>query len=120
MEKDLLSNELLRFKKYCESREDQKYACSYQTVICAIVGNNWDKIDKFLEGKEIVGKYATRSEMRFYLNNGEIWVWKERWTPNNVRGIRFYKLAIDSDVELETYLTIRNYSSIYCCSVEIL
>lgn len=110
---------LEKYRDYYNQQEGRKYPCSNQIVCCGIFTDDRNKAIKFMEDKDVIQKQERKDSITWYLNNGEKWVWKH-WNKN-CRGHRFYKIAVDQNIDAETlnYL-ILPYCSLYCCSFEIL
>lgn len=100
-------------------QEGRKYPCSNQTVVCGIFTEDRDKAIEFMKDKDIVDKRERKDEIIWCLTNGEKWIWRH-WNEY-CRGYRFYKVAVDKDVDPKIFeYLILPYTSFYCCSFEII
>lgn len=107
------------YRESFSSQEGRKYPCSNQIVVCGIFTSDRDKAINFMKDKDIKEKRERRDEITWYLNNGERWVWKN-WNES-YRGYRFYKVAVDENVNPRIFeYLILPYTSFYCCSFEII
>ena len=110
---------LERHREYYNKQEGRKYPCSNQTVVCGIFTDDRNKAVDFMEDKDIVDIRVMHDEIVWRLRNGEKWVWRH-WNEY-CRGYRFYKVAVDKDVDSELFENmILVCTSFYCCSFEII
>ena len=110
---------LEHYKEYFNKQKGRKYPCSNQIVRCAIVTNDRDKAVDFMSDKEVIKKLERKDYAAWLLDNGEQWMWR-RWNEK-CRGYRFYKVAIDKNINDEIFnLLILPYCALYCCSMEII
>jgi hypothetical protein len=105
--------------EYYNKQEGRKYPCSNQTVICGIITDDRDKALNFMKDKEFIRKHELLDQIVWVLPNGEIWKWRN-WNET-IRGYRFYKVAVDENVNDELFeFLILPLCSLYCCSMEII
>ena len=110
---------LQQIAEYYNKQEGSKYPCSIQIVCCGIVTNDREKAINFMKDKDVIEKRETSNSIKWFLNNGEIWVWRN-WN-DLIRGDRLYKVAIDrwTDENMLNMIILPKCSS-YCCSMEII
>ena len=97
----------------------RKYPCSNQIVLCGIITNNRDKALDFMKDKEFVEKRERYNQIDWVLTNGERWQWR-KWNER-CRGYRFYKVAIDENINDEIFeFLVKSCCGSYCCSMEII
>lgn len=113
MDREILEN----YVKYFNKQKGQKYPCSNQIVVCAVITKNKDKALSIMEDKGAIIKRHSRNHVEWELNN-ERWIWKN-WNMN-IRGYRFYKMLVDEDIDDDLFEYARVYSGLYCCSIEII
>ena len=106
-----LKEELLEYNNHI----GQPYPCSNQVVCRAIIYSSLDKLENFIQSKN---GYRTSRLLNTYNINGE--TWKAIRVPNNARGLRFYQVYIEEDIEDKyIYNTILPYMTMYCNFVEL-
>lgn len=107
------------WSEYYNKQEGRKYPYSNQIVICGIITDDRNKALNFMKDKEFIIKQELSHQITWVLPNGEVWKWRN-WN-DTMRGYRFYKIAIDENVndELFKFLVLPLCSS-YCCSMEII
>ena len=115
--------ELKQFVEHYNNQEGCKYPCSNQIVRCGVITDNREKaidyMKDYIKDKNIVKKYERRDGIEWFLDNGEIWIWRI-WNES-CRGYRLYKLAIDRYTDKEVFETlVAPKCAHYCCSVEII
>lgn len=109
---------------YCEyfnQQEGRKEPCSNQTVVCLIATKNQEKAEKFIlnSGIEVIEKRICQRSISWYLANGERWDW--RLLGDGTRGYRYYKVAVDEDIDMEIFrLFLLPCCSSYCCHMEVI
>lgn len=110
---------LQQIAEYYNKQEGSKYPCSNQIVCCGIVTNDREKAINFMKDKDVIEKRETSNSIKWFLNNGEIWVWRN-WN-DLIRGDRLYKVAIDrwTDENMLNMIILPKCSS-YCYSMEII
>ena len=107
------------WSEYYNNQEGRKYPCSNQTVICGIITNDRNRALNFMKDKEFIRKQERFDQIVWTLPNGEIWKWRN-WNET-IRGYRFYKVAVDENVNDELFeFLILPLCSLYCCSMEII
>ena len=110
---------LERHREYYNKQEGRKYPCSNQIVRCGVFTSDRDKAIEFMENKDVADKRERKDSITWFLDNGEQWVWTN-WNENH-RGYRFYKVAIDRDIDRNIYeCIVMPYTGLYCCSFEII
>ena len=113
-----MNKEILKhYVEYFSSQKGQKYPCSNQIVVCAIITKNKDKAFSVMEKKGAIIKRHSPDYIEWELNN-ERWLWTN-WNMN-CRGYRFYKIIVDEDIDEDLFEYTRIYSGFYCCSMEII
>lgn len=113
---------LEKCRDYYSSQEGRKYPCSNQTVICGIFTSDRNKAINFMKDKNFVkAKKEIENAIIWYLSNNEQWVWKN-WNDTQIyRSYRFYKVAVDKDINPEIFeCLVLPCASFYCCSFEII
>ena len=115
-----MNRERLKYlSEYYNKQEGRKYPCSNQTVICGIITNDRNKALNFMKDKEFTRKQERFDQIVWTLPNGEVWKW--RYWNETIRGHRFYKVAVDENVNDELFeFCILPLCSLYCCSMEII
>lgn len=104
-------------KEYFSKQGGRKYPCSNQIVCCGIFTKDKDKVMSFMKNKNIIEKRESKENIVWWLENGEKWIWAD-WNTSH-RGYRFYKVAVDREVDPKIFdLLIEPYCSLYCCSFE--
>lgn len=115
----VLLERLQQIAEYYNKQEGSKYPCSNQIVCCGIVTDNREKAIDYMKNKNIIEKRERRDEIKWFLDNGEIWIWRN-WN-DSVRGYRLYKVAIDRWTDENMLdMIILPKCSFYCCSMEII
>lgn len=110
---------LERHREYYNKQEGRKYPCSNQIVVCGIFTEDRNKAIDFMEDKDIVDIRVMYDEIVWHLSNGEKWIWRH-WNEY-CRGYRFYKVAVDRDIDRKIFeYIIMPYTGFYCCSFEII
>lgn len=121
MNKDHVSiEELEYYRDYFNKQEGRKYPCSNQTVRCIVITDDKDKAVNFMRCKPVAEKreYDHGNIIEWFLKNGDKWLWRV-WN-GSCRSYRFYKIAIDKNVDKELFeYLVLPYCNIYCCSFEI-
>jgi hypothetical protein len=115
-----MNRDVLKYwAEYYNKQEGRKCPCSNQTVICGIITDDRNKALNFMKNKEFIRKQERPDQIIWTLPNGEMWKWRN-WNET-IRGYRFYKVAVDENVndELFEFLILPLCSS-YCCSMEII
>lgn len=98
----------------------QRYPCGNQIVVCGIITKSEDKAERFMKNKDVVSEKNSWFGREWLLNNGERWVWR-RHISQNCRGYRYYKIAVDVEIDDELLdLVVLPYCNLYCCSFEII
>ena len=113
---------LQHYKNIYEQRKGQKEPCSNQVVLCGIFTKDIEKAKKYIKAKniEIIKELKNLDSPEWILSNGERWKVFKHWNEY-YRGYRYYKLAIDSDIDIAIFLNgIRPYATHYCCSLDII
>ena len=112
-------NRLEHYREYFNKQKGRKYPYSNQIVRCAIVTNDRDKAIDLMNDKEVVKKLERKDYAAWLLDNGEQWIW-HKWNEN-CRGYRFYKVAVDKNINDEIFdLLVLPCCANYCCSMEII
>lgn len=110
---------LYAYKSYIDNQTGKKYPCSNQNVVCGIVTRDKNKAIRFMKNKNVAYKFISKNEIIWFLHNGEKWIWRQ-WNIN-IRGIRFYKIAMDMCVDIDLFHDfIIPCCSLYCCHVDII
>ena len=109
---------LKRYAEYYNKQDGRKYPCSNQIVRCAIVTDDKDKAINFMKDKSIAEEKRSAYGIEWTLDNNEIWIWRN-WNES-CKGFRFYKVAIDKDINEEKFRMVDRCCGLYCCSVEII
>lgn len=109
MNKYLTIEEMKHISDEISKQEGQNYPCSNQIVTCGFFASKeiWDEFcdkNKY-RIKERIAKNCIRFE------DGETWRWYSEYN-GNIRGFRFYKIKVDSNVNREVFL-----HCIYPCCV---
>ena len=100
-------------------QEGQNYPCSNQVVRCGIFTSDRNKAIEFMKDKDIIEKRERKDEITWHLSNGEKWIWRI-WNEY-CRGYRFYKVAVDRDIDRKIFeYIVMPYTGFYCCSFEII
>lgn len=111
-------------EQYCEyfnQQEGRKEPCSNQTVVCLIATKDQEKAEKFILncGIEVIEKRIRQRSVSWYLANEERWDW--HLLGDGTRGYRYYKVAVDEDIDIETFrLFLLPCCSSYCCHMEVI
>ncbi|MBQ2883827.1 MAG: hypothetical protein IJE43_08665 [Alphaproteobacteria bacterium] len=115
-----ISIEILEgYRDSFNKQEGRKYPCSNQIVVCGVFTEDRNKAIEFMKDKDVVDKRERRDEIIWRLSNGEKWMWRH-WNEY-FRGYRFYKVAVDRDIDAKLFeYIILPYTSFYCCSFEII
>lgn len=111
--------QLTKFKEFYDIQEGIKFPCSNQIVTCGIITQDRNLAIDFMKDKKAPKIYEGKYEIRWELDNGERWMWRN-WNLN-CRGYRFYKVAIDKMIDKDLFYNfVCPYCSLYCCSVEFI
>ena len=113
MDRKILEHYVGHFNK----QEGRPYPCSNQIVVCAVITKDRDKALSGMEERGAVIKRQSYNSIEWELNN-ERWLWRT-WNEN-ARGYRFYKILVDENVDENLFHFVTVYSSLYCCSMEII
>lgn len=115
-----MNREILEdYVDYFNKQIGQKYPCSNQIVLCGIITDDRYRALDFMKDKKFIVKHEQRYQIDWILANGERWQWRI-WNTN-CRGYRFYKVAIDKNINDEIFETIIvPCCGSYCCSMEII
>lgn len=119
-ESDYVPLEVLEhYKEVFSKQEGRKYPCSNQIVRCAVVTDDRNKAIEFMSNKVVTEKRERKESIEWFLDNGEHWIWRH-WSEN-CRGYRFYKVAVDTNINPNIFkYIILPCCSNYCCSFEII
>ena len=110
---------LERHREYYNKQEGRKYPCSNQIVCCGVFTSDRDKAIEFMKDKDVAERRERKDSITWFLNNGEQWVWTN-WNESH-RGYRFYKVAVDRDIDRNIYeCLVMPYTGLYCCSFEFI
>lgn len=114
MDREILKHYVDHFNR----QEGRKHPCSNQTVLCGIITDDREKALDFMKNEEFLERQEYYNRIHWRLPNGERWEWR-KWN-DNIRGYRFYKIAIDENISDEIFrvLVLPRCNS-YCCSMEI-
>lgn len=110
--------QLKKFKEFYDNQEGRKFPCSNQYVRCGIITQDKEKAISFMANKNVVKKIVHKCFIEWTLDNNEIWIWSEWGKP--VNGCRFYKVAVDVDIDKNIFDFVRPCCANYCCSVELI
>lgn len=111
--------ELNIFKSYVDNQVGRKYPCSNQIVTCGIFTDDKNKAILYMSDKKAQHVIERKDSIEWILENGERWLWKE-WN-SSYRGYRFYKIAVDKNINRVLFDNlIAPYSCLYCCSMDII
>ena len=69
-------------------------------------------------GIEVIEKHLCIGRISWYLANGERWDW--RHLDDGARGYRYYKAAVDEDIDMETFRSFVLPGCIYCYYMEVI
>lgn len=117
MDRKILEHYCERFNK----QEGRREPCSNQTVVCLIATKDQEKAEKFILncGIEVIEKQICMGRINWYLANGERWVWHR--LNDSTRGYRYYKAAVDENIDMETFrLFVLPGCDLYCCHMEVI
>lgn len=110
---------LEHYVEYFNKQEGRKYPCSNQTVLCGIITGDRNKALDFMRNKEFAERRERYDQIDWVLTNGERWQWR-KWNER-CKGYRFYKVAIDENINDEIFeVLVRPCCGSYCCSMEII
>lgn len=90
--------------------------------MCLIATKDQEKAEKFIlnSGIEVIEKHIRiGGAVSWYLANGERWDWRR--LDDGARGYRYYKAAVDEDIDMETFrLFVLPGCDLYCCHMEVI